>query len=70
MMTEESLAALNNKLIINGVTEKNFRPSIMIKGTPGPFAEDLWDYIRIGDKEDTGIFKTARPCIRLTDNIL
>ena len=62
MIPEESLEELNSHLK-NPVTMRNFRPSIVIKGTPEPFAEDVWTYVRIGT--DGGpIFKTAKPCTR------
>ena len=68
MIPEESLAELNNHLK-NSVSMRNFRPSIVIKGTPEPFSEDVWTYVRIG--ADGGpIFKTAKPCTRCVILIL
>ena len=66
MMTEESLEELNRNLPA-GTEEKasflNFRPSIIIKGTPEPFAEDMWTFVRIGNGRGP-IFKQSKPCTR------
>ncbi|CAG7820423.1 unnamed protein product [Allacma fusca] len=62
LMSEESVAKLNENLE-KPVGVPNFRPSILIKGIPEPFAEDIWSFVRIG-AEDGPIFKAAMPCVR------
>ena len=62
MIAEESIAELNKKLD-QPVSHRNFRPSILIKGVPEAFAEDLWSYVRFGG-ENGPIMKHAKPCTR------
>lgn len=64
MMTEESLTELNSKMT-RQFPMKSFRPCITITGTPEPWAEDAWTFVRIGnDVEKSPIFKTSQPCLR------
>ena len=65
-MTEESIAALNEKLQ-NPVTYKSFRPTILLDGIHEAFSEDDWTFIRVGDKEAGPILKTAMPCARFVE---
>ncbi|XP_069116373.1 mitochondrial amidoxime reducing component 2-like [Argopecten irradians] len=58
MMTKESLAALNSELD-SPATINNFRPSIMIEGSPA-FEEDQWEAIKIG----TTTFRMIDMCSR------
>jgi len=62
IMSEESVAELNTKLD-KDVSFKNFRPTILIHGTPGPFVEDMFTYVRIGEGNGP-IVKTSKPCSR------
>jgi uncharacterized protein YcbX len=61
-LTEASVDELNKRLE-NPVTYMNFRPNILIKDAAEPFAEDLWNFVRIGG-ESGPIFKAAAPCQR------
>jgi uncharacterized protein YcbX len=61
-MTEESVEKLNEHLE-TPLSVRSFRPVVLIKGIPEPFAEDLWSFVRIG-AEGGPIFKAAAPCIR------
>ncbi|RZF41039.1 hypothetical protein LSTR_LSTR002671 [Laodelphax striatellus] len=62
ILTEESLKELNDRLEpANQVTYKNFRPNIVVSFTQSPFAEDNWDWIKIGDKV---IMRQVKPCTR------
>jgi len=64
LMTEESIAFLNTKLE-NPVTVRNFRPTMLVKGAPEPWAEDFWNFVRIGDDSNKSVvLKTAKPCQR------
>lgn len=61
LMTEESITELNTELV-NQVSQRNFRPSILIKGIPEPFSEDFWGFVKVGN---TGpVFKASKPCTR------
>jgi uncharacterized protein YcbX len=67
LMTEESLAELNTNLQTQvQLTERSFKPNFLINGSPEPWAEDFWGFIRIGNSGQTKspIFKTAMPCMR------
>ncbi|CAG7820426.1 unnamed protein product [Allacma fusca] len=61
-LTEESVEELNKRLD-TPVTFLSFRPNIVIKGVSEPFAEDFWNFVRIGD-ESGPIFKASQPCLR------
>jgi uncharacterized protein YcbX len=63
LMTQESIAFVNTK-VESPVTYKNFRPVILLEGQREPFAEDLWTYVRFGDKETGPVLKTTHPCAR------
>ena len=60
--TQESLDEVNRHLE-SPVTHLRFRPNIAIEGTPEPYSEDNWGYVRIGG-EGGPIFKVAQPCLR------
>jgi len=54
LLAENSISELNKRLKENDVDDMEveqtrFRPNIYVRGTNGPFAEDNWKYIRIGD---------------------
>ncbi|XP_039279262.1 mitochondrial amidoxime-reducing component 1 [Nilaparvata lugens] len=62
ILTEESLKELNDRLEPNNqVTYKNFRPNIMVSTSQTAFAEDNWDWIKIGDNV---IMRQVKPCTR------
>ncbi len=62
LISQASLDDLNQRLVANNkqpVSMAQFRPNIVIDNCL-PFAEDAWQYIRIGDTE----FKVSKPCER------
>jgi len=62
LISQASLDDLNQRLLANNqktVSMAQFRPNIVIDKCL-PFAEDGWQYIRIGDIE----FKVSKPCER------
>jgi len=58
LVSEEGLADLNSHLD-SPIPMNRFRPNIVVKGC-GPFAEDGWNRIRIGDVE----LAVVKPCAR------
>ncbi len=58
LLSKASLAELNQRLS-KPVTERNFRPNLVIDGE-APFAEDSWKRIRIGEVE----FELMKACER------
>lgn len=60
MFSESSLADLNSRLP-EPVSERRFRPNLLISGC-GPFAEDGWKRLRIADVS----LRVAKPCARCT----
>lgn len=63
LVTEESLADVNNRLIQQGHAQipiTRFRPNIVISGVSSAFAEDTWDRIAIG----SNLFTVAKSCSR------
>ena len=60
LMSQESVDALSQALQ-KPVLYDSFRPNILIEGTKKPFAEDLWNVVRIGE---TATFKYCLPCVR------
>jgi uncharacterized protein YcbX len=58
LISEGSLLDLNSKLA-HPVEMQRFRPNFVVSG-PEAFAEDLWQYIRIGDTS----FELVKPCER------
>lgn len=58
-MTESSLNELNKKLK-SPVTSLQFRPNIIVSGTE-PFAEDNWEWIKIGN---CVVIRNVKPCPR------
>ena len=62
LLSEASLAGLNDRLVENGaeaVPMDRFRPNLVIAGAT-PHAEDAWNRVRIGDI----FFRSAGPCAR------
>jgi uncharacterized protein YcbX/ferredoxin len=62
LISQASLDDLNQRLVANNqktVSMTQFRPNIVVDNCL-PFAEDGWQYIRIGDIE----FKVSKPCER------
>lgn len=62
LISQASLDDLNQRLVANNklpVSMAQFRPNIIIDNCL-PFAEDGWQYIRIGDID----FKVSKPCER------
>jgi len=62
LISQASLDDLNQRLAANNqktVSMANFRPNIVVENCL-PFAEDGWQYIRIGEVE----FKVSKPCER------
>ena len=49
IVSEESLADLNHRLD-DAVPMDRFRPNLIFRGCPAPYAEDTWDVFRVGDK--------------------
>ncbi len=52
LISEASLAGLNQKLLTQGktpVTMARFRPNLVVKGCAKPHEEDSWQQIRIGE---------------------
>ncbi len=58
LASEEGLADLNTRLE-SPVPMNRFRPNIVVKGC-GPFEEDTWNRIRLGDVE----LAVVKPCAR------
>jgi uncharacterized protein YcbX len=58
LLNRASLDDLNDRLALP-VTERNFRPNLVIDGAPA-FAEDGWKRIRIGEV----LFELMKPCER------
>ena len=58
LISEASLNDLNNRLP-ESVSMMRFRPNLVVKNT-GPFEEDTWKKIRIGDCE----LQVVKPCSR------
>lgn len=58
-MNEASVTELNSRLD-NPVTPLHFRPNFVVKGPPA-FAEDDFDWVRIGMGT---VFKAVKPCTR------
>uniref|UniRef100_A0A336KLV4 CSON012456 protein n=1 Tax=Culicoides sonorensis TaxID=179676 RepID=A0A336KLV4_CULSO len=59
MINESSITELNSRLD-NPVTPMHFRPNFLVKGPPA-FAEDDFQWVRIGENT---IFKAVKPCTR------
>lgn len=59
LMTLESIADLQTR-VFRKIAPEDFRPNILIDGTRGPYDEDEWEYIMIGD----AVFRNAKPCTR------
>ena len=67
LMSEESLKDLNSKLE-SLVTIDNFRPNILISGSPA-YEEDNWSSVKIGDCEFEVTLKTPRCTFTTIDPI-
>lgn len=65
LVTEESLAALNDVVVASSATGRDplpmtrFRPNVVVSGVE-PWAEDDWRRIRIGD----AVFRAVKGCAR------
>lgn len=55
---ENSLNDLNEKLA-DKIPMNRFRPNLIVSGS-APFAEDLWEKIKIGET----VFRSSKPCVR------
>ncbi|KAK3878251.1 hypothetical protein Pcinc_017107 [Petrolisthes cinctipes] len=60
LMTSESIADLQTRVPHISLDPLNFRPNILVEGTPKPYGEDSWKYIRIGD----AVFRNVKLCTR------
>lgn len=60
LMSESSVAELNQRLGDNKVTITQFRPNFAVSNVLVPFEEDNWEDIFIGD----AIFRNIKPCDR------
>jgi uncharacterized protein YcbX len=63
LLSRESLGDLNARLEARGVGPaivERFRPNVVVDGTVGPFAEDAWRDVRIGEVA----LVVAKPCAR------
>lgn len=58
LMNEASLTDLNNRMD-HDVPAQQFRPNFLVKG-PEAFAEDSFDWVRIGEV----VFRNVKPCTR------
>ena len=62
VISEASLAALNDRLVARGedaIPMNRFRPNLVVSGAPA-FAEDTWSRVRIGDL----VLRAGGPCSR------
>lgn len=59
LVNKESVEDLLNRIPINGITEDNFRPTILIEGA-NAYNEDHWELIKIGEV----VFEVVKPCTR------
>lgn len=50
---------LLTRIAVNGITEDNFRPTILVEGA-GAYDEDHWELIKVGDV----VFEVVKPCTR------
>ncbi|CAG8595648.1 12695_t:CDS:2 [Cetraspora pellucida] len=64
LLSEESLNDLNKRLS-KLVDVRNFRPNIVVRGCNGPFEEDTWKKIIIGNDKENLFFVACR-CTRCT----
>ncbi|KAK4286962.1 hypothetical protein Pmani_039954 [Petrolisthes manimaculis] len=60
LMTTESIADLQTRVPQVTLDPLNFRPNIVVEGTPRPYHEDAWMYVRIGE----AVFRNVKPCSR------
>jgi uncharacterized protein len=63
MISEASLADLNDKLVERGLaalTMASFRPNLVVGGVDGPFAEDGWSVVHT----EQVAFDVVKPCAR------
>jgi len=65
ILSESSVADLNPKLDLK-VSERNFRPNILVTGC-GAYAEDTWKDVKINDIEFRHLMRTGR-CLLTTIN--
>lgn len=60
LINQASIDDLNSRIENSAIKPLQFRPNIVVDG-PDAYAEDKWDWIRIGDDV---VFRTLRPCTR------
>lgn len=61
LLNQDSVDDLLNRIDDPTISVRNFRPNIVVEGTKRkPFAEDTWEWIRIGEV----VFRNVRPCTR------
>lgn len=59
LVNKESVEDLLARIPINGITEDNFRPTILVEDA-GAYDEDHWGLIKIGEV----VFEVVKPCTR------
>lgn len=67
LLGQSSVDDLNSRLK-TPVTEQNFRPNLVVKGSK-PYAEDSWDWVKIGDAVFRSFKCTARCTVITVDPI-
>lgn len=62
LINEASINEMKNRIPVSDlISANNFRPNIVIEGDKAtPFAEDDWDWIKIGDV----VLRNVKPCTR------
>jgi uncharacterized protein YcbX len=68
LISEESLADLNARLE-QPLPMHRFRPNVVVRGAPHPYAEDDWGDLCIGDVPLSGVKTCARCVIPNTDQL-
>lgn len=59
LMTVQSVADLQRRVQCQ-IAAENFRPTILIEAKNGPYDEDSWEYVMIGE----AVFRNISPCTR------
>uniref|UniRef100_A0A1Y1KEH2 MOSC domain-containing protein n=1 Tax=Photinus pyralis TaxID=7054 RepID=A0A1Y1KEH2_PHOPY len=60
LFTKSSLEDVQAKIPNANITMNNFRPNIVVGGDIAPYAEDSWDWIKIGDVIIRNVMTVAR----------
>ena len=63
LLSEESVSEVQRLCPQRGVTVRNFRPNIVLRGAVQPFDEETWQHVRIGSGAE---FYCTKPCARCT----